>query len=117
MRMNEMNPNTPSPSTSPESQEELVQKIREALRAVIDPEIGMNVVQLGLIRNIEIQPDLIQITMILTTPFCPAGPYLLEQVRYVTEQVAGRPTKVILGMEMWDPSMMEEDALAEWGLW
>lgn len=111
--MTEIAQNPPAPT----SDEELVQRIREALRAVVDPEIGMNVVQLGLIRNIEIQPDLIQITMILTTPFCPAGPYLLEQVRYVTEQVTGRPTRVILGMEMWDPSMMEEDALAEWGLW
>ncbi|MCS7251654.1 MAG: metal-sulfur cluster assembly factor [Thermoflexus sp.] len=115
--MSEINSKAFSPSPTPESYEEQIQKIREALRAVIDPEIGMNVVQLGLIRNIEIQPDLIQITMILTTPFCPAGPYLLEQVRYVTEQVTGRPTKVTLGMEMWDPSMMEEDALAEWGLW
>ncbi len=116
--MSETIPQTPSPaSDSQDSHEELIQKIREALRAVVDPEIGMNVVQLGLIRNIEIQPDLIQITMILTTPFCPAGPYLLEQVRHMTEQVTGRPTKVILGMEMWDPSMMEEDALAEWGLW
>lgn len=111
--MTEIAQNPPAPT----SDEELVQRIREALRAVVDPEIGMNVVQLGLIRNIEIQPDLIQITMILTTPFCPAGPYLLEQVRYVTEQVTGRPTRVILSMEMWDPSMMEEDALAEWGLW
>ncbi|WP_376791318.1 metal-sulfur cluster assembly factor [Thermoflexus sp.] len=110
-------PDATSPSAPQESQEELIQRIRESLRSVVDPEIGMNVVQLGLIRNIEIQPDLVQITMILTTPFCPAGPYLLEQVRYVTEQVTGRPTKVILGMEMWDPSMMEEDALAEWGLW
>ncbi|MFN3929961.1 MAG: metal-sulfur cluster assembly factor, partial [Thermoflexus sp.] len=94
-------PDATSPSVPQESQEELIQRIRESLRSVIDPEIGMNVVQLGLIRNIEIQPDLVQITMILTTPFCPAGPYLLEQVRYVTEQVTGRPTKVILGMEMW----------------
>ncbi|WP_448592954.1 metal-sulfur cluster assembly factor [Thermoflexus hugenholtzii] len=114
MPENEMAPPSASPAGS---EEELIQKIREALRTVVDPEIGMNVVSLGLIRNIEVQPDLVQITMILTTPFCPAGPYLLEQVRYVTEQVTGRPTKVTLSMEMWDPSMMEEDALAEWGMW
>jgi metal-sulfur cluster biosynthetic enzyme len=114
MPENEVAPRSASPAGS---EEELIQKIREALRAVVDPEIGMNVVSLGLIRNIEVQPDLVQITMILTTPFCPAGPYLLEQVRYVTEQVTGRPTKVTLSMEMWDPSMMEEDALAEWGMW
>jgi metal-sulfur cluster biosynthetic enzyme len=114
MPENEVAPRSASPAGS---EEELIQKIREALRTVVDPEIGMNVVSLGLIRNIEVQPDLVQITMILTTPFCPAGPYLLEQVRYVTEQVTGRPTKVTLSMEMWDPSMMEEDALAEWGMW
>jgi len=114
MPENEVAPQSASPAGS---EEELIRKIREALRTVVDPEIGMNVVSLGLIRNIEVQPDLVQITMILTTPFCPAGPYLLEQVRYVTEQVTGRPTKVTLSMEMWDPSMMEEDALAEWGMW
>jgi metal-sulfur cluster biosynthetic enzyme len=115
MPENEMAP--PSTPTAGSPQEELSKKIREALRTVMDPEIGMNVVSLGLIRNIEVQPDLVQITMILTTPFCPAGPYLMEQVRYVTEQVTGQPTKVTLSMEMWDPSMMEEDALAEWGMW
>ncbi|HRF94432.1 MAG TPA: iron-sulfur cluster assembly protein, partial [Aggregatilineales bacterium] len=51
----------------------------EALRSVIDPEIGMNIIELGLIRHTDIQPDRANITMIMTTPFCPYAPQLLEQ--------------------------------------
>ena len=51
----------------------------EALRTVIDPEIGMNVVELGLIRGTEIHDDRAHIVMIMTTPFCPYAPQLLEQ--------------------------------------
>jgi metal-sulfur cluster biosynthetic enzyme len=52
--------------------------VREALRAVVDPEIGMNIIELGLIRNIEVGDDQAHITMIMTTPFCPYAPQLLE---------------------------------------
>ena len=48
-------------------------ELLESLRSVIDPEIGMNIVELGLVRNLEIDEpsDRAKITMILTTPFCP----------------------------------------------
>lgn len=90
--------------------------IREALRDVYDPEIGMNVIQLGLIRGIEIQPENIHVNMILTTPFCPYAPQLMEQVRRTAQEAGGRPTTIELGMEMWDTSMMEEGAGQDWGL-
>jgi len=90
--------------------------IKTALRSVYDPELGMNVVELGLIRNIDIQPDLTEITMLLTTPFCPYGPQLVEQVRRMVEKMTERPARVTLAMEMWDPSMMEGGAPREWGL-
>jgi len=90
--------------------------LREALRAVIDPEIGMNVVELGLIREIEINDDSAHITMIMTTPFCPYAPQLLEQSRRTAQDYLGLPTTIEMGMEMWDPSMMEEGAASDWGL-
>jgi metal-sulfur cluster biosynthetic enzyme len=90
--------------------------IREALRDVVDPEIGMNVIQLGLIREIEIQPENVHVNMILTTPFCPYAPQLMEQVRRTVQETAGRPTTIEMGMEMWDTSMMEEGAGQDWGL-
>lgn len=90
--------------------------VREALRDVIDPEIGMNVIELGLIREIEIHDDRMHVKMIMTTPFCPYAPQLLEQTRSRAEVAAGVPTTIELGLEMWDPSLMEEGAGAEWGL-
>ena len=54
--------------------------------------------------------------MLLTTPFCPYGPALIEQVRRAAEKAAQMPARVTLAMEMWDPSMMEGGAPKEWGL-
>jgi metal-sulfur cluster biosynthetic enzyme len=94
------------------------EELMEALRAVIDPEIGLNVVELGLIRNLDVDEEAqrAKITMILTTPFCPYGPQLIEQVRLIGSQVMGNGTEVELGTELWDPSMMEEGAGGDWGL-
>ncbi len=91
-------------------------EIREALRQVVDPEIGLNIIELGLVRKIEVSPESTHITMILTTPFCPYGPALLEQTRRIAEQAAGTPATIEMGREMWDPSYMEEGAGGDWGL-
>ncbi|MBK8135419.1 MAG: DUF59 domain-containing protein [Chloroflexi bacterium] len=90
--------------------------LREALRVVVDPEIGMNIIELGLIRDIDIQPDRGHVTMIMTTPFCPYAPQLLEKTRQVSQQYLGTPATIEMGLEMWDPSMMEEGAADDWGL-
>ena len=66
--------------------------LREALREVVDPEIGMNVIELGLIRDIEIHEDRGHMTMIMTTPFCPYAPQLLEQTRRTAQNYLRRPT-------------------------
>jgi metal-sulfur cluster biosynthetic enzyme len=92
------------------------QALRDALRSVMDPELGMSVVELGLIRKLNIQPDLTELTVIMTTPFCPYGPALIEQMRRAAEKHLKTPVKLILGMEMWEPSMMEGGPPTEWGL-
>ncbi|HUS94214.1 MAG TPA: metal-sulfur cluster assembly factor [Patescibacteria group bacterium] len=92
------------------------EEILEALRTVIDPEIGLNVVELGLIREMELDESNTKITMILTTPFCPYGPAMIEQVRTTVSQVSSENVIVELGTELWDPSMMEEGAGGDWGL-
>lgn len=92
------------------------EEILEALRGVIDPEIGLNVVELGLIRDLEVNDELIKITMILTTPFCPYGPAMVEQVRLTASQVVSEDVEIEIGNELWDPSMMEEGAGGDWGL-
>jgi metal-sulfur cluster biosynthetic enzyme len=101
------------PSTHPTVQEA---DVLEALRAVVDPEIGMDVVALGLIRDVNIEPDKAHVKMILTTPFCPYGPQLLEQARLRVQEYTGVPTTIEFSPELWDPSMIEEGAAQDWGL-
>ena len=92
------------------------QALRDALRAVVDPELDLNIVELGLVRQVNLQPDFAEIKMIMTTPFCPYGPALLEQTRRAAEAHLQTPVKITLGMEMWEPSMMEGGPPPEWGL-
>jgi metal-sulfur cluster biosynthetic enzyme len=89
---------------------------KEALRDVIDPEIGLNIIELGLIRDVSVNDDGVHINMILTTPFCPYGPALLEMARKKVEESVEQSTTIEIGMQMWDPSMMEEGVGADWGL-
>lgn len=88
-------------------------ELREGLREILDPEIGLSIVDLGLIRNIEFNPDETVVTMIMTTPFCPAAGWLIDQVRTKTAETTSGAARVILGDEMWTPEMMEVD---DWGL-
>jgi metal-sulfur cluster biosynthetic enzyme len=94
---------------------DLAEKAKTALREVVDPEIGLNVIELGLIRDLIVEDESANIRMIMTTPFCPYAPALLEMTRKKGESALERPTTIELGADMWDPSMMEEGAGAEWG--
>ncbi|MBS3782894.1 MAG: metal-sulfur cluster assembly factor [Anaerolineae bacterium] len=82
-------------------------EIREALRPVVDPEMGVSVVDLGMIREVEVEGDKVKIKMVLTTPFCPLAGVITEQVREAAAQVEGvEEAKVTLLDEPWDPSWM-----------
>lgn len=93
-----------------------VENIKESLREVADPEIGLNVIELGLIRDVQIEDNKAHVVMILTTPYCPYGPALVEMTRQRVELALQMPTTIEIGMQMWDLSMMEEGAGADWGL-
>lgn len=99
-------------STNPDQAEIL----RQGLREVKDPEIGMDIIELGLVREASVDDGDLKIKMILTTPFCPYGPALLEMTREKAAETTGMDTTVNIGMEMWDPSMMEDGAAGDWGL-
>jgi metal-sulfur cluster biosynthetic enzyme len=77
--------------------------ILDALRAVVDPEIGMNVVELALIKQILLGPNETEIKMILTTPFCPYAGSMIQQVKEQAESVVDHDVKVTLLAERWDP--------------
>lgn len=96
---------------------ELVKPLREKLSEVVDPEIGMNIIQLGLVRNIEIDNDVVRLKMILTTPFCPYGPAMVDMTRNKAQEAVHKPVTIEMGMEVWDFSMMEDPSALDWGMY
>lgn len=95
----------------------LVQPLRAGLAQVVDPEIGMNIIQLGLIREVEIIDDIVKLRMILTTPFCPYGPAMIEMTRQKAQEALNKPVTVEIGIDMWDFSMMEDPSALDWGMY
>jgi metal-sulfur cluster biosynthetic enzyme len=77
--------------------------ILDALRSVVDPEIGMNVVELALIKQIILGTNETEVKMILTTPFCPYAGSMVQQVKEQAESVVEHDVKVTLLAERWDP--------------
>lgn len=94
-----------------------VQPAREKLSEVVDPEIGMNIIQLGLIRDILIENGIARLKMILTTPFCPYGPAMIEMTKAKAVEGLNMPVTIEMGMEMWDFSMMEDPSALDWGMY
>ena len=98
-------------STNPE----LVEPLINELKKVSDPEIGLNVLELGLVRNVVVLNGEAKIIMIMTTPFCPYAPALLETTRQQAEAGLKLPTSITMSYEPWDPSMMDENVRFDWG--
>jgi len=97
---------------------ERVQEVRARLSEVIDPEIGMNIIQLGLIRNVEIDESGIgHVKMILTTPFCPYGPAMIEMTKAKAVEGLNMPVNIEMSMDLWDFSMMEDPSALDWGMY
>lgn len=98
---------------------ELERDIVRALRQVYDPEISVNVYDLGLIYELKVdQSQHVDIKMTLTAPNCPMADYVVEQVRQAVNDVPGVvSSNVELVWEPeWDRSRMSEEALIELGL-
>ncbi len=99
--------------------------VRAALRNVVDPEIGLDIVNLGLIYRVDVLDDgrVVDIDMTLTTPACPAGPQIIEQVRREVLSLADvykalQDVKInLVWTPFWNPSLMSEDAREELGLY
>jgi metal-sulfur cluster biosynthetic enzyme len=77
--------------------------VLDALRGVVDPEIGMNVIELALIKQVLLGETESEIKMILTTPFCPYAGSMIQQVKEQAESVVDHDVKVTLLAERWDP--------------
>jgi len=85
--------------------------IMQALATIKDPEIDLNIVELGLIRRVEIEDDKVLITMILTSPFCPLADVIVSRIEEKIGSVEGvREVGVVIDeTEIWDWSMMTEE--------
>ena len=86
--------------------------VMEALENVIDPELGLDFVSLGLVYDVEIEGNDVHITFTLTSPGCPIGPQVTEQMKEFVTEVEG-VEKVFPKMVFtppWSPERMSEDA-------
>lgn len=93
--------------------------VREVLQErVFDPELGMNVVDLGLIYDVQVGADSISVDMTLTSPGCPLAGTLAAQVEEVLRQAfEGYDVEVSLVWEPpWTPEMMSEEARRQFGV-
>src|SRR5919109_3839096 len=89
-----------------------VEDVTEALANVIDPELGLDFVELGLIYDLEIEDGTVKVTFTLTTPACPIGPQVSEQIVEFVGEIPG-VQEVIPNMVFtppWTPEKMSEDA-------
>ena len=88
-------------------------EVYEALEEVIDPELGLDFVSLGLVYDVEVEDDSqVYVTFTLTTPACPIGPQVSEQMKEFVgdiDGVNGVHPKMIFDPP-WSPEMMTEDA-------
>lgn len=93
-----------SAETAPRPRENALEaRVRQALRDVIDPEVGINVVDLGLIKDVAVENGRVAVRMVLTTPDCPLASYLVEQIRRSARRVNGvQAVEVTLSDEPWD---------------
>lgn len=102
----------------PQTQEVTEDQVREALKSVVDPELGINIVDLGLVYDVQITPQGdVDIQYTLTTMGCPIGPLIEDQMRAFLAPVPGigevRPEMVL--RPAWSPEMMSEEAKAALG--
>jgi len=90
----------------------------EALKQVIDPELMINIVDLGLVYSIEQEEEKVKVEMTLTSPACPAGPQLVQQSKLAIEKVDGvkeAEIKLVL-TPPWSPDRMTDEARDQLGI-
>jgi metal-sulfur cluster biosynthetic enzyme len=115
--MTEATPSNPVHWDINDTHPDLVPGLRDKLAEVVDPEIMLNVIQLGLVRKVSIENDEAKMYVLLTTPFCPYGPAMLEMIKQKGEEGLGMPVIIELGYEPWDFSLMEDPGALDWGMY
>jgi metal-sulfur cluster biosynthetic enzyme len=89
-----------------------LEEIEDALSNVIDPELGLDFVELGLIYGVEVDRGNVHVTFTLTTPACPIGPQVTEQIEEFVSEIddVEQVTSSMVFSPPWTPDKMSEDA-------
>ena len=89
-----------------------VDEVTDALREVIDPELGLDFVELGLIYDVEVDDGTVRVTYTLTSPGCPIGPQVSEQIEEFVSELDGvqQVESTMTFSPPWTPELMSEDA-------
>ena len=89
-----------------------VEEVEEALTNVIDPELGLDFMELGLVYGVEVDEGEVYVTYTLTTPGCPIGPQVDEQMREFVGELDGVKSvhPQLVFTPPWSPEMMSEEA-------
>lgn len=106
-------------STAPAADRPLEARVIEALRQIYDPEIPVNIYELGLIYGVEVDKDNnVEVTMTLTTPHCPVAETMPDEVRMKVRAVEGvnNVDVELVWNPPWDMSRMSDEARLELGL-
>ncbi len=98
--------------------DDLVQSLADALRNVIDPELGYNIVDIGLIYDVDVDDDCARILLTTTTPGCPATNYIRQAVETCAASVPGIATVEVTmtWLPPWSPDRMSDEAKAHFGV-
>lgn len=94
------------------------ERIREALREVMDPEIGINIVDLGLVYSVDVQGNDVRIELTMTTQACPLHEYITDTARTAVRQSVPEAERVDVEMVWdppWSPMMMSAEAKRQMG--
>ncbi|MGH2691252.1 MAG: metal-sulfur cluster assembly factor [Actinomycetota bacterium] len=108
----------PAPEPSGGAPDEVEAQVIEALRQVDDPELGINIVDLGLVYDVSIEGDAVHVTYTLTTMGCPIGPLIEQQIKQMIEPIEGidRVEAEMVLSPPWTPEKMSEEAKAALGM-
>ncbi len=89
-----------------------VDDVNDALANVIDPELGLDFVELGLIYEVEVDSGTVNVTFTLTSPGCPIGPQVTDQIKEYVGELDGveEVTATMTFSPPWTPDLMSEDA-------
>ncbi len=92
--------------------------VKNALKQVIDPELNLDIITLSLVYDVKVDEDKVIIDMTLTTPMCPYGPQLIEDVKQTTGKLDGVKNVIVnlVWDPPWGPDVLSEEAKMALGI-